>query len=158
VTGTLALLCTLVGCADRGIEDWMIGVFSSQSPGPSQLGTFQRYRIAEDGDVIHEGVTGSAVQYSIARTWEQDGANAILILPGPDDDEWTRTHQLWKMSRTARCDQFDFDEYIDGENQTPGTGSGLARGELCSRGRTEPCEGECDCCELYWCEPPPPCE
>lgn len=150
---------SLAACTDRDVEDWMIGVFSTRSPAPSdQFGVFERYRIAEEGELAHEHVDSGGVRASHPQTWEQNGKNAILIFPGPDDDAFTQEHYTWKLTREGRCGPYQFDHYIDGENQTPGGSSALVRGELCARQRTEPCDGECDCCVLYWCEPPPPCE
>lgn len=90
VAGCAALL--LAACSDRGIEDWMIGVFSTRSPAPSdQFGTFQRYRIEEGGDLSYELVTVSTVTDTLPRTWEQQGKNTIVIFPGPNEDESTQS-------------------------------------------------------------------
>jgi hypothetical protein len=156
VTGVLPIV--LAGCHNQASSgDWMLGVFSGGKPGPSFLGNVERYRIEEGNDATYELVDANGIRYSRARTWEQEGANAIMIFPGPDDED-SLQDESWKITRAGRCGPYEFDSYVDGKDQIPDSSGEIYRGELCSRPRTEPCMGECDCCELYWCEPPPPCD
>ena len=146
----------LAGCPEPENDDWMIGVFSSGQPGISFDGAFERYRIEEDGTATYE--YEPPLGYSRSRTWERRGANAIMIFPGPDDEESTRERNTWKITRKGRCGPYEFDIYLDGEDQNPSSSGHVYAGELCVRELPGPCNGECDCCELYWCEAPPPCE
>lgn len=153
---SLWLVLTLIaGCTDRTVEDWMLGVFSDREPGLSFDGRAVRFRVMAGGSLDYESINSDGVRFAISRTWEYDGADAILMLPGEDEDELVKAHDSWSITRAGSCGPYEFEQLYDGEPRVE-LGE-LFRGELCSRPRTDECTGECDCCELYWCEPPPPC-
>ena len=145
----------LAGCTDRDLPDWMIGVFSSAQPGPSEHHGFQRFRIEEGGGLTLEFFSDYSVTDARQQRWEHGDAESITIFPGPDDTEDAQEHTTWTITRGGRCGPYTVEIYYDGFG--PQGDYEIFRGELCSRPMTVPCNGECECCEFYWCEPPPPC-
>ena len=109
------------------------------------------------GDLAFESFEYYSITDTRRQSWEEGDANTITILPGPDDSEDDQEHLSWTITRAGRCGPYTVDTYYDGKGPLHGSHE-IYRGELCSRPLVVPCDGECECCERYWCEPPPPCE
>lgn len=154
----LVVISSLVGCGPERYGDWMIGLFSGPGePGPTRSDLVALYEIGEDGAFEYREVVYDEVILRIERTWEHIDADSIMVAPGPTDEVQTREHERWVITRVGRCGPHEYWTYRNG-SPIASEPSHIHRGEMCVRAVDEPCNGECDCCEYYWCEPPPPCD
>lgn len=141
-------LAGIGGCGPEPSPDWMLGVFSSDLPGPAAGRGVERYYIHENGelDYISEPSGGTW-----RRKWERDGDDSILMYPNPSETGFPQEIYSWRIVRKDAC-LLEIRRIFKGVEREEG--GDLYRGEVCSRSLDSDLHG--GEYENYWCEEPPP--